>query len=171
RGQGGWGEAERRRRIPPEDAPAEPLLDLLDMSGDQAERLQRVGQGKQMIEIGAAPRAPGQMPGDQARLDDVGKATEAVEMMPIERTGRAERQTHPVERDRVVSAHALERGEGSGVGHVVLRVHLDPGDGGTPGQELAHVRSPEPDAREGLLIDHWRLRRPRELRPEAACYR
>src|SRR5262245_30338810 len=107
-----------------------------------------------MMEIDATTRAPGQMLGDQARLDDVGEAPEAVEMMPIERTGRAERETHPVKRDRIVAAHGLEGGEGPGVGHVVLRVHLDPGDGGTPGQELAHVPSPEPDARERLLTDH-----------------
>src|SRR5499425_3826220 len=91
--------------------------------------------------------------GHHAWLDSFDEARQAFQMTEIKGARRAEREADAVERDGVRPPDLLEGGEGRSVRHVVLGVHLDPGDDGAPVQELADVTSPEPDAGNPSMID------------------
>ena len=63
--------AQIARRILDQDPPPERVLRASDVLGDDGERLLRVRQREQVVQIGAARDAPGQMLGDEARLDAI----------------------------------------------------------------------------------------------------
>ena len=68
-----------------------------------------------------------------------------IEVTLVDRTRRTEREADAVEGDRVVTPHGVERALCRAAAHVVLRVHLEPGDGRTRGGELGHVPGSQPD--------------------------
>ena len=137
--------AQIARRILDQDPASERILRASDVLRDDRERLLRVRQREQVVQIGAARDAPGQMLGDQARLDAIGQRPEPCEVSRVERPVAAEREPDAVERDGVVPPHRLELRDGGPAAHVVLRVHLDPRQRRPRREDLRDVRRPQPD--------------------------
>src|SRR5215475_4830184 len=67
-------------------------------------------------------------------------------MVLIETAGTAERESHPVHRDRIPVSNLLQRTPRSPTTHVVLGVDLEPGNGGVRGHHVIDMPSAEPDA-------------------------
>src|SRR5262249_46347109 len=87
---------------------------------------------------------------------------EPLEVARIEVVGAAQRESHPVQRDRIVGADPLERADGGPAAHVVLRMHLEPAHTRARRQDLAAVW--------GAQADAWLMprRRPRRFRRHGA---
>ena len=109
-----------------------------------------------MVEIGAARHAPRQVLGDERRLEALHQSCQPLEMRGVEPLGAAERQSHPMDRHRVVGAQPLERAPRRAAAHVVLGVDFQPGDRGAALEDLRHVGGAQTDAAAGRM--HGALR-------------
>src|SRR5262245_36614203 len=70
-------------------------------------------------------------------------------MAAVQTLGTSEREADAVERDRVVVSKRVEVPRGGAASEVVLRGHLEPGDGRARGDDLADVRRAKADPRRG----------------------
>jgi hypothetical protein len=96
------------------------------MLRDTGDRLVRVGQGEKIVEERAFVGRPGEMLGNQNRLKALGDRREPLQMRPVERSGRADRQANPVERQRVALANGVDAAMRRAAGaHVILRVDFE----------------------------------------------
>jgi hypothetical protein len=78
--------------------------------------------------------------GHEGGLEPVGERGQALEVAGVESAGRAERQAHAVDRDRIVAADPLQGSHRRAPAHVVLGVNLQPAHGGPGGDDLGDVR-------------------------------
>ncbi len=96
--------------------------------------------------------------GDQAGFDPVDDMSQTPKMGGVEPVGTAQRQTHAVQRDRVVAANRVEIAWHRAAAHVVFGMHLEPRDIGTRLGDRLMVPKAQPDA--GFRRDSaWRLLR------------
>ena len=106
--------------------PPQNLLHLIDVVADRGERLLRVGQRQEIVQIALVVAGPGEMFGKQARLVARGERREASEMFAVERFWRSDRKSDAVQGNRIERANRLEpamrRPSGA---HVVLGMDLE----------------------------------------------
>src|SRR5207237_2079655 len=87
----------------------------------------------------AARLAPGQVLGDERRLQTLDQPRQPLEVRGVQPLRAAERESHPVDRERIVRAQVLEGPDGGPAPHVILGVHLEPADGGQALEDLRHA--------------------------------
>src|SRR6185437_4341023 len=130
------------------------------------DRLARERQRQQLVRVAPVDRGPGQMLGNERRLEAAHQRLEAREVAFVERIGGAERKADAVQAQRIERAGALERRERrAAVGEEVLAVDLDQRERWTARDELLVVRRAKPDAGAGRGARHratcpWRTSRP-----------
>src|SRR6185437_3693299 len=96
------------------------------------DRLARERQRQQLVRVAPVDRGPGQMLGNERRLEAAHQRLEAREVAFVERIGGAERKADAVQAQRIERAGALERRERrAAVGEEVLAVDLDQRERGT----------------------------------------
>src|SRR5262245_6268445 len=135
------------RGVLDKDSSVECLLHLIDVGGNERQRLGRVGQRQQIVEIGRLVRGPGKMLGEQARLIAPDQRGKPAEMLAIKRLRTADREADSVERQRVVAPYAAQHVMWRPAGtHIVLRVHLEPADVGPVSENGVIVLMFQPDA-------------------------
>ena len=115
------------RRVFHQDGPPERVLDFGDVAADHVEAFLGQRQRQQIGEKIVIDRAPGQMFGDQSRLDALGERRERGQVPPVDSLGGAERQSDAVQRNRVMRAHLFEHGKAR-LAQVVFAVHFHPAD-------------------------------------------
>src|SRR5260370_30619621 len=101
-------ETEIEGRVLAEDAPAECRLNLVHIAAQHREAFLCIGQREEMVQIDAPGGAPGQMLGDQRRLDPVGQYLKPLEMARIYPIDAPEREAHRVEGEGIVTPDLLE---------------------------------------------------------------
>ena len=125
------------------------------MLGDAGQRLRRIGQRQQVIEVDAAVRRPGEMLGEALRLIAVAKRFQSRQMVAIERLHRADRQSDAMDRQSIALAQrARVRMRWSAGAHIVFRMHLEEADRLRGGENVAKMHRLEADAgaRRKILI-------------------
>ena len=144
---GALAESHIGRRVLEEHAAADGLLHLVDVIGDPAERSLVIGKRQQVVVEDRVVARPGEMLREQARLVAVDQMPEALEVVPVEGPGGADRQADPVQRQRIALADgaeiAMRRTAGA---HVVLGMDLEPADIGLARQDRLVVLGLEADA-------------------------
>ena len=96
------------------------------MFGDPGERVAGIGQGQEIVEERALMGRPGQVLGNQRRLEPPRDRREPLQMRLVERSGRADRQADAVQRQRVKLADGVEAAmRRAARAHVVFRVDLE----------------------------------------------
>ena len=124
-GQGGVAEAEICRRVLDGDLSPQSILQATDVAGDDVQRLLRVGQWQQVIEVTPLETAPRQMLRYQCRLQSVDESGDLVEMRFVDAIGRPKRQSDRVHRELEVVPQAqyfFERRRGT---QAILRMHFE----------------------------------------------
>ncbi|MNM75704.1 hypothetical protein D3C81_874990 [compost metagenome] len=107
------------------------LLHPLYLVAQMAERGPGIGHRQQVVEVTPAYAAPAQMLRDPHRLDGRDQGRQLAQMKGIERVGRAQRHTDPVQADGVVCGEFGQHLEAVAVAlEVVFAVHLEPADCG-----------------------------------------
>lgn len=140
-------EAQVCRWVFDKNAPSERGLNFIDVTTDDAKRFFCHRQRKEVAEIGAADRAPRQVLGDEAWLHAFDHRGDTRKMCGIEAVGAAEREPHAVERERIIAPDTVEIVGCRAAAHVVLGMHLEPGDGGMCFERLAMMTKAQPDTR------------------------
>src|SRR5579883_2003463 len=82
---GGW--------ILHKDRPAEDVLHMPDVAGDDIERLLGVRQRQEIVEVAAVDDAPGEMLGDEKRLRAPNQAAQALQVLGIDPVSAAKRRS------------------------------------------------------------------------------
>ncbi len=118
------------------------------MLGDARQRLLRVGNWQEVVQIGRVVRRPGEVLGEETRLVALVQMLQPQEMIAVERPVGADREPDAVQRQRVALADrgqvAMRRPAGA---HVVLRVHLEEAEVGAALEDVAIVLRLQPHAR------------------------
>ena len=123
------------------------LLHTVDVVAHAGQGLAVVGHRQQVVEEGVAVAGPRQVFRERGRLVAFKQRGQPVQVCLVQRLGTAYRQGDPVQRQRVVLAHAgQEVMEGPAVDHVVFGVHFEEADVRTRGQHFAEVLRLQPDA-------------------------
>jgi hypothetical protein len=144
-GQGRGREFDIGGRVFQQQAPLQALLHLVDMRANPLERTLVIGNGQEIIEKSAAVATPGQMFGERLRLIARQQPRQAVQMPAIQRRRAAERQPHPMHRQRIARADAGQGVmEGSALDEVILGVDLKKTDVGLGFQHLPEMRGFQP---------------------------
>ena len=99
-----------------------------------------------MIQVRAARHAPRQMLGDERRLQALDQPPQPLEVRAVDTLDGAERETHPMQGQRILAAQPLQRPDGRAAAHVVLGVDLEPADRGPALEHLRHVGRAQADA-------------------------
>jgi hypothetical protein len=115
------------------------------MLGDDLQSLLRIRQGKEMVEIETAGDTPGEMLRHERRCESCYEPLQSRQMTVIERFGAPERQSHPMQRERVVGSESLQRSERGTFAHIVLSVYLEPADRWTRRQYLRDMWRTQPN--------------------------
>src|SRR5581483_5674064 len=130
-----------------DEAAAEALLRRDDAADDVLERLLGPRQREEVVQVPSVDPGPAEMVGEPGRIEAIGERADAAEVVDVERVGAADRQRHPVQRDREVASHALEdRERAPARRHEVLGERLEPVDPRAALRDLVEVTRPEPDA-------------------------
>ena len=120
-------EAQIERGVLDQDLAADRVLGDVDVAGDDLQCLSRAREGQQVGEAGLAMARPGEMLGDEERLETVAERLQAGELDAVGLLGTGERQADAVDRQRMSLAQRLEHGQArAAVDHVVLGMDLEP---------------------------------------------
>ena len=106
-GHGGTGEGDIGRQVLDQDLALQRVLHELDIARDDRQRLLVVAERQEVVEIGAVGDAPGEMLGDQIRLEAFADLAQPLQMIAVEAGGAAERQADAVHRQRIGLAQAF----------------------------------------------------------------
>ena len=80
-------------------------------------------------------------------MKTIGNALQIRQVFPVERVCRTQRKSDAVQAQRIVVAHAFEKGRLRTTGcEEILRMHLEPRDVGSLSQDVAMVGAPQPDS-------------------------
>jgi hypothetical protein len=131
----GGREADVARRVLDQQPAPERRLCLVDVAAEQVEARIGVGHRQEVVEVGPADRAPGEVLRDEHGLNEVDQRPEPREVVAVESVGAAEGQGDPVQADRIVAAQIEQVVEGRrgavpdrGGRHVVLGMDLKEAD-------------------------------------------
>ena len=119
------------RRILDQDAALQIGLGLVDVPAHDGQRLLGHRQRQEIREIASADHAPGQVLGDQSRLDPRNHFPHARKVGHVQPFGTAQRQANAMQRDRIIAANGVQVSGRAAAAHVVLGVHLKPCNRGT----------------------------------------
>ncbi len=123
---GAFGEDDIGGRIFEQDRATKRGLRLVDMLRHKRERLVRIGQGEEIVEERALVRRPGEVLGNEGRLEAPGDCGESLQMGAVERPGRADRQADAVQGQGVALPDRVEAAVRRAAGaHVVFRVDFE----------------------------------------------
>ena len=107
----------RDRRVPilnitgkilDQQAPADKILRLTDTGRDMVQGFLGVGQRQQVVEVTPRHRAPAQMFRNQPGFYASNERLQLLQMVEVERIGRAKRKTDAVQTDRVMGAGSFQ---------------------------------------------------------------
>ena len=95
-------------RVFQQDAPPEPILHLAHTAHHVSQGFLGVGQRQQIVEATAVNSGPAQMVGHQCRLDALHQRAQVAQVALAQLVGRADRERHAVQGDRIVAPNALQ---------------------------------------------------------------
>ena len=140
-------EQEVGRGVFEQHAPAERLLRLVDVVGDRREGLLRIGQRQEIVEEALVVARPGQMLREQAGLVALGERGQALEMVLVERPGRADGEADAVQGEGIERADRLQPAvRRAAVAHIVFGVDFEKSEIGPLGENLLDVIGFQADA-------------------------
>ena len=117
------------RNVLEQDLAAEEILHLAHPGGDMFDRLLRIRNRKQVVQIFTGDSGPAQVIGHPGWLNPLRKPHQRLQVIVVEGVGTTDRQRHPVQHDRVVGAYAIEKIQGFAAGNeVVFGQRLEPVD-------------------------------------------
>src|SRR5947207_13422527 len=96
------GKSEIGRRILEQHLSAKPILNLIDMRSHARKRFARIGDRREIIEKYRFVRRPGQVLREEPGLVALDETLQPLQVIAIKRTIGADRQSHAVERERIV---------------------------------------------------------------------
>jgi hypothetical protein len=135
------------RRVLDGDAAADRVLHPRHVAGHAGQCLVAARHRQEIGEDEAAAPGPGEVLGDEHRLDAPHQRREAGELGGVERLAAGQRQRHAVQRHRVLGADRLEPRQARPALHeVVLGMDLEPQARRATGQGLLVVLGLEADA-------------------------
>jgi hypothetical protein len=93
------------------------------------ERLGRIGQRQEVVQVDAMHAGPAEMVGDEGGPKPLGQALQRAKILEIERRRRSNRHRDAVQYDRIIGADALQRGErAAAVDHEIFGNDFEPVD-------------------------------------------
>ena len=123
-------EGQIARDVLQQDLPPEGVLHLTDSRHDRSERLLRVGQGQEIVQVASVDPGPAQMIGNPMRFDACRKRANSGEIVEVDGIGAADRQRHAVHDQREALANALQVVERLAAGdEIVFGDDFEPVDG------------------------------------------
>src|ERR1700751_1028725 len=139
--------AQVRGRVFDQQPAPERLLSLLDMAAEEVEAFLGIGERQQVVQESPGNRAPGQVLGNQHRLDALDQRLKAAEMNAIEVLGGAQGQSDAVKADWVVAPQLEKVIQRHRLGHVILGMHFEEGELGPDSRDLRYMRRAQPNTR------------------------
>ncbi len=142
------------RRILDGDPPPERFLHAVDVVADARERLRVARKRQQVGMVGAAPGRPGEVLGDQRRLESIDQGGQSRKVCRVGFGIGRQRHADAVQRKRVPRANGFQpRQARTAVDHVVFRMDLEPQTVRGSGVRRLVVRGLESQPR-GTVVDH-----------------
>ena len=128
------------RRVLDRDRPADRILHLGDALADVLQRRARARERQEVGQVVAAEARPGEVLGDERRLQLADERSERAERGRVDRLGAGERERHAVQRQRVLAPDRVEpRPPRTADAHVVLGMDLEPHGGGAAADGIVVV--------------------------------
>ena len=173
------GEGDIGRGVFQGDTPSQDILHMDDPRRHMVQGFLGQGQGQQIVQVDAVGAGPAQMVGDDRRVDQVGQRLEVLEIIVIQRVGRADRQRHPMHGHGTAFAHGHQVAQRHAAhGHEVFRDDFKPVDAAqvfvpVGAENIREVLRPqaEPKTFEGILAESHGRKPSAKRKRGAGCLR
>ena len=145
-----------QQHLPPDD-----LLHAVDMVDYPRQCRVGIGQGQKIVQELRPVGRPGEVLGKACRVQPVAKPFQPSEVVPVERPLATDGKADAVDRDRKLLGKVAKLGErAAAIAHVILGMHLKPGDRGGVVQNVGEMLRLVADARfrgqvrTGFRVEH-----------------